>query len=140
MSTKKALDQEQLQQKFMHFKFLQEQMGQITQQVQQLHQQNQNLENAKQTIDELEKTSLGTEILAPIADGLFIKVNLQDKDNLLINVGAEVAVEKKMDVVKAQLVTQKKDLALRIIEGEAILQQLQREAMTIYQEIEPYVQ
>ena len=133
-------EQEKLQQKYHHFKFLQEQLEQIAQQVQLLRQQYAELDAAKEAVEEIGKSPKNTEILAPIAEGLFMKVQLQDNTKVILNVGANAAVEKNVSEVRKILETQKQEMTLRMIEGEAVLEQLQQQVMKTYKEIEPYIQ
>ncbi|MBI2666286.1 prefoldin subunit alpha [Candidatus Woesearchaeota archaeon] len=132
--------QQQLQQKYMHFKFLQQQLEQIAQQVQLMRQQYSELDAAKEAVDEIGKSALNKEILAPIAEGLFMKVRLQDNTKVILNVGANASVEKNISDVRNILENQKQEMTVRMIEGEAVLEQLQQEVMKIYKEIEPHLQ
>ena len=134
-----SAEQDLLQQKYLHFKFLQEQLEQIAQQVQLIRQQYAELDAAKETIEEIGKSAKNTEILAPVAEGLFMKVQLQDPTKVILNVGANVAVEKNVSEVRNILENQKQEMTLRMIEGETVLEQLQQQVMKIYKEIEPHL-
>src|SRR3989344_8169124 len=125
---------QQLQQKYMQFKFLQQQLEQIAQQVQLMRQQYEELDAAKEAVEEIGKSAKNTEILAPIAEGLFMKVQLQDPTKVILNVGANASVEKNIFEVGKILENQKQEMTVRMIEGEAVLEQLQQEVMKIYKE------
>ncbi len=132
--------QQRVQQKFLQFKFLQQQLEQIAQHLQLLKQQQAELESARESVETIGKSSVNTEILAPLAEGLFMKVQLQDNAKVILNVGANTAVEKDLTEVQKILENQKQELTLRLIEGEAVVEQLQQQVMKIYKEIEPHLQ
>lgn len=135
-TTRKQLTEEELHQMYLHFKMLQEQIEQLTQQAEMLNQQNEEMDMTKHTIDELAKTSSPAEVLVPIADGIYVKANIKDTQNLIINVGADTVVEKTIPQAKKMVEEQKKRITLKNIEVQAILQGMQQQAMGIYKEIQ----
>ncbi len=127
---------EKLKQKYMQFQLIQQQIEQVSNHVEALNQQNAELEISQKAIQELQKTSPNTEILAPIANGIFFKTELKDNQNLIINVGNNVTVEKSMDKVVTLLEQQKEQLTEQLREADTVLQELTAQAMKIYQEVE----
>jgi len=83
---------------------------------------------------ELQKTTVNTEILAPIANGIFFKAELKDNQKLTINVGSEVAVEKTIPEVIRLLEEQKEKITEHIAEAETVLQQLHEQGRRLYPE------
>jgi len=136
MVPKKKLSEEEIQQKYTQFKAIQEQIEQISQQTEWLNQQNAELDISKRALEELEKTKTQTEILAPIANGVFIRTTLQDNEKLIVNIGANTTVEKTVPEVIKIMEEQKRQATLNLIEAEAVMQELQQQAMKIYQEVE----
>jgi|SRR3989344_864012 len=136
MVPKKKLSEEEIQQKYTQFKAIQEQIEQISQQTEWLNQQNSELDISKRALEELEKTKTQTEILAPIANGVFIRTTLQDNEKLIVNIGANTTVEKTVPEVIKIMEEQKRQATLNLIEAEAVMQELQQQAMKIYQEVE----
>ncbi len=57
----------------------------------------------KNAIDTITKTKEDTEILAPLADGIFVKTKLHKDKTLIINIGSETTVEKSADEVKKMI-------------------------------------
>ena len=51
----------------------------------------------EQALDDLKTTKTGTEILVPMASGIFIKAELKDNKELAINVGADTVVKKNIE-------------------------------------------
>tara|TARA_Y100000034_G_C6631653_1_gene275780 strand:- start:80 stop:493 length:414 start_codon:yes stop_codon:yes gene_type:complete len=125
-----------LNQRYAQFQMLQQHIEQITQHVELLNQQNSDLEIYKDAINQLQKVNVDTEILAPIARGIFIKSVLKDNQKLIVNVGANVTVEKTVPEVVNLLEEQKRELTKKIVEAEVMLQEFQNQAMKIYQDIE----
>ena len=123
------------QKKILQFQLLQQQLQQISEQMEVLQQQHTELETSIEALQELEKTKAGNEFLAPIANGIFVKGELSDTSTLLVNVGADVAVEKSIPQVTALLERQKQEISERLVEADAVLQELARHATKIYKEI-----
>lgn len=66
-----------------------------------------NLTLAKTTLENLEKLEVGDEILVPIGGDSFLRAKIQDKDRVIIGIGAGITVEKTL-----------KD-AISLVEGRA---------------------
>ena len=118
------------------FQSLQEHIEKFTEHVQLLNQQNVELENSKQALEDLGKTKLQSEVLAPIANGVFVKAMLTENTKLLVNVGADTVVEKTVEEVVILLDQQKKEISGKILEVEMLLQGFHNQAAEIYQEVQ----
>lgn len=135
-----ALNEQQMQEKYQQFQVLQQHIEQISEQVQLMNQHSAELDSSLDSIAELEKMAVGNEILTPITNGIFLKTSLQNNNTLLVNVGADTVVEKKVPDVLKLLQEQKTEMIQRIVEAEALLKQLSEQAMKIYQEVQENVQ
>jgi len=62
----------------MEFRTIQQQIEQISQHMELLQQQQAELEISENALEELSKTTIQTEILAPIAEGIFFKTKLAE--------------------------------------------------------------
>tara|TARA_Y100000034_G_C6855813_1_gene388905 strand:- start:152 stop:535 length:384 start_codon:yes stop_codon:yes gene_type:complete len=124
------------QQKIAQFQALQQHLEQIQEHIQLLHQQNAELENSKEALAELQQEKVNSQILAPIANGIFVKGELKDNRELLVNVGGDVVVEKKVKEVIGLLEEQQQELRLKVEQAEGILQHFHSQALQIYKEIE----
>ncbi len=127
---------DQRKKKILQFQLLQQQLQQISEQMEVLQQQQGELELSIEALQELEKAKPGNEFLAPIANGIFVRGELRDTSTLLVNVGADVAVEKNIPAVMELLEKQKQEIGERLVEADAVLQELARHATKIYKEIE----
>ena len=119
------VNEEEIQQKYMQFQALQQQLEQISQHLELLNQQNAELDISINAVKELSDTKVNNELLAPIADGIFFK-----------GVGSDTTVEKTIPEVVKLLEDQKKDISKRMIETDSMMQDLSQQAMQLYQEVE----
>jgi len=66
----------------------------------------QGLESALAAVDALQEAEVGQEILVPIGSGSFIHGKLASKENVILNVGAGVSIEKRseeaVEILKAR--------------------------------------
>ena len=130
------VNEEQIQQKYMQFQAMQQQLEQISQHLELLNQQNDELDISINAVKELGNTKVDNELLAPIADGIFFKGVLKDNQKLSVNVGSDTTVEKTVPEVVKLLEEQKKDVSKRMIEVDAMMQDMSLQAMQLYQEVE----
>lgn len=130
------VSEEEMKEKYLQFQVIQQQLEQVSEHAQLLNQRNAELDVSINAIKEIRKTEKDREILAPIADGIFFKATLKDNAVFIVNVGSETAVEKTMPQVVKLLEEQKENLNLQIIQAEAILQELNSQALKIYQEFQ----
>ena len=126
----------EIQEKYQQFQTLQQHIEQLTEQIEFLNQQTQEVTASIEAVQQLGHTALQNEFLAPIASGIFVKGKLKENQSLLVNVGANVAVEKTIPQVVTMLTAQKKNIIQKVAEADNILQQLTAEAMKIYQEVD----
>jgi prefoldin alpha subunit len=131
--------EEDIQQKYMQFQMLQQQMEEINQHLEMLNQNNAELEISINAIRELGKTEPGNEVLAPIANGIFIKTKLEDNQKLIVNVGSDSTVEKTPEQVIRMLEEQVTQIHERMNEAEMVTQELNNQAMKIFQDVEENV-
>ncbi|MBI2668300.1 prefoldin subunit alpha [Candidatus Woesearchaeota archaeon] len=125
-----------VQEKYQRFQMLQQQIEQLGGHLEILNEQMQELEISKNAVTELEKTPKKNEILAPIANGIFLKAELLENKRLIVNVGSNVTVERTIPEVVQLLGQQETQVQEQIIEANAVLEQLSTQAMKIYQEVE----
>jgi len=124
------VNEEEIQQKYMQFQAMQQQLEQISQHLELLNQQNAELDISINAVKELSETKVDNELLAPIADGIFFKGVLKDNQKLI------VTVEKSIPEVVKLLEDQKKDVSKRMMEADSMMQDMSLQAMQLYQEVE----
>ena len=131
--------QKELQQKYMEFQMLDQQIKQMQKQLQMIESQLQELNNTQESLDDLNKIKQGTDFLAPIASGIFVKGKLSENSELLVNVGANVTVSKAVSEVKGMLATQIKELQELQQNTAAQFQMTTQKAVKLQNELEKLV-
>ena len=129
-------NEEELKEKYMQFKMMQEQLEKLQEHGEMLKQRNSELDVTIESLKEIGKTKKDTEILAPLADGIFMRTQLKDNEKLILNVGADVVIEKNISDVMKLIEEQKKGITLKVIELDGFKQELQNQSMKMYQELE----
>jgi len=104
-------NQENLQEKYMQFQALQEQMKQINEHLEKVGERINDISGIIENVDEISKIKEDNEILVPISNGIFIKAKTEGSDKFLVNVGSKTVVEKNKEEVKKLLEKQKVELA-----------------------------
>jgi len=129
----------EIEEKLQYFQMMQQQLEQLTAHVEMLQQHMVELDESRSAIADLQTVELQSELLAPIANGIFVKGLITNTDTLLVNVGMGAVVEKSVADVITLLDTQKRDLMLRIGEAQEVVEQLTQQSMKLYGEVEQYV-
>ncbi|MBT3814014.1 prefoldin subunit alpha [Candidatus Woesearchaeota archaeon] len=133
-------NEEQIQQKYMQFQMIQQQLEEVNQHLGMLNEQSSELDISIEAVKEIAKTKLDNEFLAPVANGIFIKGELKENQKLVVNVGMNTTVEKTIPEVVELLEEQKKDIMGRIIETDSMMMKMNSEAMKLFKEVEEEVQ
>lgn len=128
-------NRKEIEQRYMALKILDQQIKQTQKQFMLLEQQANELESTKEALDDLSKVEPGTEILVPIAHGVFAKATLSDGQRFIVNVGANTSVAKSSNDVKK--IIEEQSIEIRKAEEEIGLQleQLAGQAQSIEQEM-----
>jgi len=92
-----------VQQRYIELQMLEKQIIQAQKQIQSLENQIIEINIIKQGLGDLETKEKDTEILTPISNGIFVKATLKDNNTLLVNVGANIVVEKNIEDTKKLL-------------------------------------
>ena len=99
--------EKEMQQKFFELQMMDQQIKQIQKNIEMIETQIIELEAINQSLGELGEVKSGTEILVPVAGGVFAKAELKDNKNLVINVGAGTSVKKSIpetqNMIKSQI-------------------------------------
>jgi prefoldin alpha subunit len=87
-------DEQKLQELYVEFQLLTQHLKQLQQQHALLQQQMLEMASSIQSLDDMAKVKEQTEILVPLSSGVFARAKISDTGNLIVNVGANVAVSK----------------------------------------------
>lgn len=97
----------QLQQKYMEYQALQQQMQQIQKQVQLTADQVMEMEYIKESLSDMAVVKQGEKILCPISNGIFVHAKIEDPGKFYVNVGSGIVVKKDLDGAKKLMDNQK---------------------------------
>lgn len=129
-------DQEIVKQKYLALKELQQQLEQLKEYKEILGRQRQELEISIKGIEELGSIEPETELLAPIASGIFVKAKLGDNTHFMVNVGSDITIEKTGRQVIELLQAQLRDIQEKEPQAHSIIQELEQQVKNNYQELE----
>ncbi len=87
-------DQKELNEKYFEMQILEQQLKQVNQQLLSVDNQLLELQRIKDNLDDLAKTKKDTELLVALGGGVFSKAELKDNSTVLMNVGANIIIEK----------------------------------------------
>ena len=133
------LSEEEMKEKHAQFQYVQKQIEQISEHIETLNQQRQELDATISAMNDLMLVEPGSEIVAPIANGIFIKGKITDK-TLLVNVGANTTVERTISEVVILLEKQKEEVTENTVDAEGVMQELTQHALKIFKDVEDNVQ
>jgi len=91
---------QKIQEKALKMQIIEQQMAGMQKQLQQLEQQLTELAITKESLEDIKKCKEGSEMLSMLSPGIFIKTKLVQNQDVIINVGGNVAVKKKVEHAK----------------------------------------
>jgi prefoldin alpha subunit len=113
-------DKNSRREKLLELQYLDSQIKQIEQQMTQVEEQIFEVDSLIENLSELKETKKGQELLVPVANGIFLKANIEDVKNLKVNVGGGVVVEKTIDETVEMLKEQIRNI--EIYKNEMLMQ------------------
>ena len=131
----KKEDESFVKQKYLEMQALDEKMKQIDNQLSVIDNQIKEVLVTKKALLDFKKLEKGRESLISLANGIFVKGEVKDNSTLLVNVGADVVVEKSVDDTislmdsqldeleqyKSAIITSMDQLTLKVKEIEKIV-------------------
>jgi len=92
----KKSEEKDLQEKYMQYNFYKQQAQGLLQEISLLNQTTQNISTAREVLSNIESAKDKSEILVPVGGNTFLKAKLEDTENVLIGIGADVVLKKSM--------------------------------------------
>ncbi len=135
MAKENTQTEQQAQRLYLEYQMLEQQIKQLERQLQILESQLIDLQGTIINLDEFKSSKKGSEMLFQISPGIFSKANLIDANELIINVGAGVAVTKNIDGAKDILGKQMKEMQQLQVQMANELRSLVMKAAQIEQEL-----
>ena len=93
-------DQEYLQERYVEAQLIQKQVEQLKLQMQYIQEELREVQGGLAALDDIAKSKPDSEIMLPLANGIFVRGTLKETDRLLVGVGASVVVEKDVPSTK----------------------------------------
>ena len=98
--------EKKLQQMYMEFQMLEQHMKQMQKQLELITQQLVDLTITSNSLDEFKKIKPGNDMFVPLSSGIFAKASLKENSEVLVNVGANIAIKKDVDSAKKLIQSQ----------------------------------
>ncbi len=92
--------EKKMQELYTQFQLLEQHIKQTQQQVTTINSQLVDLVSTTKSLDDLKNVKSGTEILVPVSSGVYVKGEIKDNENLIVNVGANTTVKKNIEDTK----------------------------------------
>ncbi len=130
---------EKLKEKFVQYQQIQEQLKQFRAFFEELSNKGTEITGIIEALDEIKDTKKGKKLLVPIASGIFLSTELIDPNQVIVNVGSEVCVNRSVDDTKSMLQKRLADVEKQAGEVETIITQLTTVEMELEAELEKHV-
>ena len=98
------------QEMYMEFQMIDQQIKQLQKQLEMVTNQLIEISSTSSSLDEFNKIAAGKEVFVPLSSGIFAKANIKDTSELLVNIGANVAVKKDVASTKKLIQNQVEEL------------------------------
>jgi len=105
-------EEEKLQQKYMEFQMLQQQIQQISKYIEELDSKLDEFRSTKTNVEGMDKAPKDAKTLVSLAPGIFAHAELKENKKFVVNVGANILVEKNIPQITKML-----DKQIQEIEG-----------------------
>ncbi len=106
----KENDQQKLQEKYVLYQLLQQNLDALQQQMQHIENQFLELSSSIQLLDDLKNIDEKNEIFLPLGSGCYGKGKIDKKSDILVNIGAGVMITKDLGSAKKFLEERQKEL------------------------------
>lgn len=133
------MKEEEMKEKYVEYKQLDEQIKHIHKQIQVLQNQLGEFASVLQNLDDLNNIKTDSEILVPISSGIFTKARINGTSEFLVNVGSNVLVEKDVQATKNLIEAQIAEMSAVRDKMAADVNQLIQRAAAIEKEFESNV-
>ena len=92
--------EQKAQRLYMEFQELDQHIKQVQKQIEMISSQLMEATVTRNSLEEFGKIETGKEIFVPVSSGIFAKAEIKSNSELLINIGANVVVQKNLDGAK----------------------------------------
>ena len=117
-------DEKKMQEKYLEFQMVQQQIEQLSKYMEELDAKLQEFTLTKNNIESMDKIPQNTESLVSLAPGIFAQAELKENKKFVINVGANILVEKTIPQISEMLDKQIKEISQAQVQMDQNLMQL----------------
>ena len=103
-------NEKKAQEMYMEFQALEQHIKQLQKQLEMVTHQLIELNSTSNSLDEFNKINAGKEIFVPLSSGIFAKASIKETSELIVNVGANVAVKKDVASTKKLIQNQMEEI------------------------------
>ena len=104
------MTKEKSTQGYMQLQMITNQLSQLQEQFRMIGNQLAELDIIQNSVDELQDIKKGSNILAPISNGIFVKSKLQENKNFIVNIGGGITVSKNQNQLREFLDKQSNEI------------------------------
>ena len=131
-------NEDQIRELISRMQLYQQRMEALQQQASLVQMSLQDMDNAVKALSALENQKAGHEMLVPIGAGSYVHATLSKPEQVLVNLGAGVSMEKSVADSKSVLHSRRTDLEKVLLETTGAMEQTENELMRLQQEAEKY--
>ena len=131
-------NEDQIRELISRMQLYQQRMEALQQQASLVQMSLQDMDNALKALSALESQKAGHEMLVPIGAGSYVHATLSKPEQVLVNLGAGVSMEKSVADSKSVLQSRRTDLEKVLLETTGVMEQTENELMRLQQEAEKY--
>ncbi|MBN1156354.1 prefoldin subunit alpha [Candidatus Woesearchaeota archaeon] len=92
-----------LQEKYVELQLMDEQIKEVQKHMLHFDQQISEVSNVRNALEQFRDVKQGEDALIPLANGIFVRAKLSNLDELIVNVGSNIAVKKSLEETKKLL-------------------------------------
>ncbi|MBW2963787.1 prefoldin subunit alpha [Candidatus Woesearchaeota archaeon] len=129
-------NEKKLQEKYMEFQMLQQQIEQLSKYMEELDGKLQEFTITKNNVGNMDKLSPNAESLVSLAPGIFAHAELKENKRFVINVGANVLVEKTIPQITKMLDKQIKEISQAQVQLDQNLLEINQRMNELVQELQ----
>jgi len=129
-------DEKNLQEKYMEFQLVQQQIEQLNKYMEELDSKLQEFSLTKYNIENMDKIKPNTESFVSHAPGIFAEAELKENKKFVINVGANVMVEKTIPQISELLDKQIKEISQAQVQMDQNILELNKKATDLMKDLQ----
>ncbi len=112
-------EETKLKEKYAEFQMLEQSLAQLNQRKVAIENQMNEFISLQESLDSLKKSKKNSPMYSPLGSGVFIKSEIKDSQNVLVNIGSNIAIERSVEDSKELVENQMTELKGILIKLES---------------------